>query len=68
MAEHGLKLLQLGNPWNAARSDWLGLFCQGDPRIAEYKGLDEVLVFKKGTFWLRLEDFVANFNSLYICE
>jgi len=64
-----LKLVKVCNPWGTKRSEWTGAFNNQDPAWDEhFKTLKERLTFSEGTFWMRFEDWITNFNKVYACR
>ena len=63
-----LKLIRVRNPWGASHSGWFGTFHDGDEKWNSYKGLREKLPEQEGTFWVKFEDWVLNFNKVYVCR
>lgn len=67
----GLQLVYMRNPWGQGQSVWNGPFADEDEAWDDYKGLKERLdhSFKlDGNFWIRFEDWKANYNRIYICK
>jgi calpain-15 len=63
----GNKLMQLRNPWG--RKEWTGAWSDHSPlwtkrikSIVKYKDADD------GSFWMSFQDFVANFEDVYVCR
>ena len=64
-----LQLVRIRNPWGSG--DWTGKFCDEDEAWDEYKGLKEKLNYQfksDGNWWMRFDDFCANFSMVYLCK
>ncbi len=65
----GFRLIYLANYWN--RGKWSKEFGPDDENWETNKGLKEKLDYEitaDGTFWMRFEDWLINFNTLYYCR
>eukprot|EP00163_Fabomonas_tropica_P001464 TRINITY_DN110_c0_g1_i1.p1 TRINITY_DN110_c0_g1~~TRINITY_DN110_c0_g1_i1.p1 ORF type:complete len:1356 (+),score=541.37 TRINITY_DN110_c0_g1_i1:948-5015(+) len=63
----GARIVRIRNPWG--EGEWRGAWSDGSrewnpdiQRDLDYEFSDD------GTFWMSVEDFLANFNKLYICR
>jgi hypothetical protein len=65
----GLMLIRIRNPWGTG--EWTGKFADEDEAWDDHKGLKEKLdyAFKNdGNWWMKYDDFQAQFNKLYLCK
>ena len=65
----GLQLVRIRNPWGSG--DWTGKFCDEDEAWDDHKGLKEKLNYQfksDGNWWMRFDDFCANFSMVYLCK
>ncbi len=65
----GLQLIRIRNPWG--HSEWTGRFADEDEAWDDYKGLKEKLNYHfkdDGTWWMRYDDWCANYNKIYVCK
>jgi len=63
----GLKLMQLRNPWG--KYEWKGDY--SDNSLLWTRRLMSKLGFVKaedGSFWMKWEDFIQNFDEIYVCK
>jgi hypothetical protein len=75
----GVKLIQLRNPWGN-KKEWKGPWSDNSKewtersrmivyRRMEMRGLEANKIGENdGIFWMTLEDFMVNFNTLYVCQ
>jgi len=66
-----LQLVFIRNPWGQSNGVWLGAFADEDEAWDDYKGLKERLdhSFRQdGNWWMRYEDWKANYNRVYVCK
>lgn len=64
-----IQLVRIRNPWGSG--DWTGKFCDEDEAWDDHKGLKEKLNYQfksDGNWWMRFDDFCANFNFVYLCK
>lgn len=62
-------MIRIRNPWG--QGEWTGKFADEDEAWDDHKGLKEKLkyTFKNdGNWWMKYEDFCANFNKVYLCK
>jgi calpain len=65
----GLQLVRIRNPWG--HGEWTGRFADEDEAWDDYKGLKEKLNYNfsdDGTWWMRYDDWCANYNKIYVCK
>jgi len=65
----GIQLIRIRNPWGFG--EWTGRYADEDEAWDDSKGLKEALnyVFEDdGTWWMRYDDWYANYNKVYICK
>mmetsp|Transcript_47479 Transcript_47479/g.75066 ORF Transcript_47479/g.75066 Transcript_47479/m.75066 type:complete len:470 (-) Transcript_47479:84-1493(-) len=63
----GFTLLQLRNPWG--HGEWTGDWCDDSPLWQEHPEVEAALqpeVADDGTFWMNLEDFIANYAMICV--
>merc|ERR1712205_286130 len=71
ISEHAM-LIKLRNPWN--RSEWKGNWSDGDRMWKSNAGKEVLKAISEhhseddGAFWMALDDFVARFDTLDICD
>jgi len=61
--------MRIRNPWG--HGEWNGKFADEDEAWDDQKGLKEKLGYtfaNDGTWWMRYDDWCANYNKLYICK
>lgn len=64
-----LQLVRIRNPWG--HGEWNGKFADEDEAWDDHKGLKGKLKYEfgnDGTWWMRFDDWCANYNKLYICK
>lgn len=65
----GIQLIRIRNPWG--QGEWNGRYADEDEAWDDSKGLKEELNYEfgdDGTWWMRYDDWYANFNKLYVCK
>eukprot|EP00753_Platysulcus_tardus_P008548 PLAT16095.1.p1 GENE.PLAT16095.1~~PLAT16095.1.p1 ORF type:complete len:894 (-),score=525.29 PLAT16095.1:252-2933(-) len=72
----GLKFIKVRNPWG--RGEWLGDWSDRSRNWEEHPDVEQEMKddpdaqfdrdSRDGTFWMLWEDFVKNFNKVYVCR
>jgi calpain-15 len=63
------KLIQVRNPWG--RGEWTGAWSDGAPEWEQYPEVTEALGYENkedGAFWMPWEDFLTQYQQVYICK
>jgi hypothetical protein len=71
-----LKFLKVRNPWG--KCEWRGEWSDGDSKWEDHPEVEAAMQDDRdanfnrdvddGTFWIVWEDFVVNFNKIYLCR
>jgi hypothetical protein len=65
----GIKMIRIRSPWG--ESEWKGPFADHDQMWNKHPELREKLKYEfgpDGTWWMRFEDWVSQYNKLHVCR